>query len=340
MATYKEIFGKKVQSLASDIPAAQGAGQIWYNTTSNTFKSSVLVAGAFSAGGTVPQAVQGGGSGGTQTAAWIAGGLQYPGDTKNKSWTYDGSTWTAAPNIPNNYFIGGSTGPDSAGLLFDGIGSYGPGTATYEWDGSAWTVEATLPAVGPGGSQGDTGTGVQTAALAIGGIGDPPPTRSDRVMDYNGSAWTTGTSFPGGVAGAAGDGPNAATWVGGGSGTPGGSTDQPTNSFEWDSSSWTTSGTIGTALPEGIQCQGWGPQTAGIIAGGTSSAPTSTISQLYDGSTWSTGPSMTQTRINGAMSSQSAGTQTGFVVGGYPPALDMTEHFDGAAVGIQTITTS
>ena len=333
MATYKEIFGKKIQSLASDIPAAQGAGQIWYNTTSNTFKSSVLVAGTWASGGTVPQAVQGGGGGGTQTAAWIAGGLQYPGDTKNKSWTYNGSSWTAAPNIPSNYFIGGSTGPDSAGLLFDGIGSYGPGTATYEWDGSAWTAGGAIPAVGPGGNSYVTGTGTQTAALGIGGIGDPPPTGSPRVLDYDGATWTTGTSTPGATGGAAGDGPNAATWIGGGN-------SQASSSYEFDSSSWTASGAIGTALPQGIQAQGWGPQTAGIIAGGTSSAPTATIVQLYDGATWSTGASMSQTRVNGAMSSQSAGTQTGFVVGGYPPALDMTEEFTAAAVGIQTITTS
>ena len=340
MATYKEIFGKKIQSLASDIPAAQGAGQIWYNDTSNTFKSSVLVAGTWASGGTVPQAVQGGGSGGTQTAAWIAGGLQYPGDTKNKSWTYNGATWTAAPTIPNNYFIGGSTGPDSAGLLFDGIGSYGPGTATYEWNGASWTIGGAIPAIGPGGNSYATGAGTQTAALAIGGIGDPPSTRTDRVLDYNGASWTTGTSTPGGTGGAAADGPETATWMGGGSGQPGGGGDQPTNSFEWDSSSWTASGTIGTALPQGIQAQGWGPQNAGIIAGGTSSAPTSTIVQLYDGATWSVGASMSQTRINSAMSSQSAGTQTGFVVGGYPPALDMTEEFTAAAVGIKTITTS
>ena len=340
MATYKEIFGKKIQSLASDLPAAQGAGQIWYNETSDTFKSSVLVAGTWASGGTVPQTIQGGGSGGTQTAAWIAGGLQYPGDTKNKSWTYNGSSWTAAPNIPNNYFIGGSTGPDAAGLLFDGIGSYGPGTATYEWDGSAWTAGGTLPAVGPGGSQANCGTGTQTAALSIGGIGDPPPARSDRVMDYNGASWTTGTSVPTGMGGTAGDGPETATWIGGGTGTPGGATNQPTNSFEFNGTGWTASGSLGTGLPQGVPAQGWGPQTAGIIGGGTSSGPTATIVQLYDGATWSTGASMSTPRINGAMSSQSAGTQTGFVAGGAPPIHDETEEFTAAAVGVKTITTS
>ena len=336
MATYKGIRGFNIKSLSSD-PSNLNEGEMWYNSTSGTLKVAETLAASWSSGGTIPQIVRGGGSGGTKTAAWLAGGLQYPGDTKNKSWTYNGTSWTAAPTIPNNYFIGGSTGPDSAGLLFDGIASgYGPGTATYEWNGSAWTAGGEIPAAGPGGNSYTSGAGTQTAALAIGGIGDPPPTRVTRVLDYNGSSWTTGTSTPAATYGAAADGPNAATWMGGGSGTP----TQPTNSFEWDSSSWTTSGTIGTALPQGIQAQGWGPQTAGIIAGGTASAPTSTISQLYDGATWSVGASMTTPRINNAQSSQSAGTQTGFVVGAYPPAIDATENFDAAAVAVQTITVS
>tara|TARA_Y100000034_G_scaffold5188_1_gene5937 strand:+ start:831 stop:998 length:168 start_codon:yes stop_codon:yes gene_type:complete len=39
MATYKEIYGQEIKSLSSD-PSATAAteGQIWYNTTSRTFK--------------------------------------------------------------------------------------------------------------------------------------------------------------------------------------------------------------------------------------------------------------------------------------------------------------
>ena len=39
MATYREIHGEAIKSLASD-PSASAAteGQIWYNTTSKTFK--------------------------------------------------------------------------------------------------------------------------------------------------------------------------------------------------------------------------------------------------------------------------------------------------------------
>jgi hypothetical protein len=38
MATYKEIFGKQIKFLSSD-PANEAEGQIWYNSTSGTFKS-------------------------------------------------------------------------------------------------------------------------------------------------------------------------------------------------------------------------------------------------------------------------------------------------------------
>jgi hypothetical protein len=111
-------------------------------------------------------------------------------------------------------------------------------------------------------------------------------------------------------------------------------------SFEYNGASWTASGDIGTALPQGIQAQGWGPQTSAIIAGGTSSAPTSTISQTYDGTSWATGTSMSQTRVNAAQGTQSAGTQTGFIMGGYPPSLDMTEEYQAAGPGTVSITAS
>ena len=39
MAEYKEIHGYTIQKLASDPSAsADTEGQVWYNTTSNTFK--------------------------------------------------------------------------------------------------------------------------------------------------------------------------------------------------------------------------------------------------------------------------------------------------------------
>jgi hypothetical protein len=44
MTTYKELFGKAVKYLSTDPDNAQAEGQIWYNSTSGTFKS--IVSGA------------------------------------------------------------------------------------------------------------------------------------------------------------------------------------------------------------------------------------------------------------------------------------------------------
>ena len=54
MATYKQIFGKAIKVLASD-PSNEGLGQIWYNSTSSTFKT-ILNPAAWSAGGALPTA--------------------------------------------------------------------------------------------------------------------------------------------------------------------------------------------------------------------------------------------------------------------------------------------
>jgi hypothetical protein len=48
MTTYKEIFGKYVKNYSSD-PTSDAEGQVWYNTTSGTFKS-VVASAAWSAG--------------------------------------------------------------------------------------------------------------------------------------------------------------------------------------------------------------------------------------------------------------------------------------------------
>ena len=93
MATYKEIFGKKIQSLSADPPAAQGEGQIWYNDTSNTFKTSVITS-AWASGANMPEGNYGAGSCGAQTAFLYFGGSPYPAKT-NATNEYDGSAWTA-----------------------------------------------------------------------------------------------------------------------------------------------------------------------------------------------------------------------------------------------------
>ena len=48
MTDYKEIKGKTVLSIASDLDNAEGEGQIWFNTTSADFKTIAKAAGTWS----------------------------------------------------------------------------------------------------------------------------------------------------------------------------------------------------------------------------------------------------------------------------------------------------
>jgi hypothetical protein len=51
MTTYKELFGKYVQNVTTDPTSTDAEGQIWYNSTSGTFKTALGNFGVWSAGG-------------------------------------------------------------------------------------------------------------------------------------------------------------------------------------------------------------------------------------------------------------------------------------------------
>ena len=80
MTTYKEIFGKPVKVLSSDPTDAGAEGQVWYNTTSGTFKTVLNVA-SWSSGGPLVSAVTGIANTGTQTASIAYGGNLPPTTT-------------------------------------------------------------------------------------------------------------------------------------------------------------------------------------------------------------------------------------------------------------------
>ena len=94
MTDYKAIHGKNIQSLASDLDDAEGEGQIWFNSTSNDYKTIIKVAGAWATGGTMNTGRGGGSSAGASNSSAIAFG----GGTVNAE-TYDGSSWTETANL-------------------------------------------------------------------------------------------------------------------------------------------------------------------------------------------------------------------------------------------------
>jgi hypothetical protein len=95
MSEYKGIKGFSIQSLSAD-PADPNIGQVWYNSTSGSWKvTSVTTAGSWATGGNMGTARDGIGGAGTQTAALAMSGATNPNTPSNLSEEYDGSTWTA-----------------------------------------------------------------------------------------------------------------------------------------------------------------------------------------------------------------------------------------------------
>ena len=168
MTTYKELFGKYVQNLASDPTSTDAEGQIWYNTTSGTFKTALGSYGVWSSGGSLNTARNTRGAG-TQTATIAMGG-----SPQNVTESYNGTSWTTLPATmatARNQIA--AVGTQTSALA---IGGYnGARLANTEvWNGTSYSSGGAL---GTGVSDmGGSGNGTATAALVFGGAATPGQT--------------------------------------------------------------------------------------------------------------------------------------------------------------------
>jgi hypothetical protein len=335
MTTYKEIFGKYVKNYSSD-PSSDAEGQIWYNTTSGTFKTETLTLAAWASGGNMGTARRTLGGCGTQTAGLGYGG--YSTDSASATEEYDGSTWTAGGSLPQGFEGPGSAGTQTAALQFGGYLQAGSPAAppfysniTNEYNGSSWTAGGNLNA----NRQSATGFGLQTAAIGAGGYGSGG--YSSAVESYNGTAWTSVASLPAIRASFGSAGTQTAGLLFGGQAPP-----APTNprvaTLSWDGSSWTSLSDMNLARVGGF---GAGIQTAAITAGGQNGTNRINTTESWNGTSWTTLPATTVTL---RASVGSAGTQTaGLMFGGNPGSpstSNATEEFTGATLTTKTITTS
>jgi len=328
MATYKEIFGKKIQSLASDPPAAQGEGQIWYNETSDTFKSSVLTA-AWASGGVVSTARRAGSGAGTQTAALLYAG--YGPAFSNALEEYNGTGWTTATAGPFSVYNATGGGTQTAYVATGGDLGPAINTVTAEWNGASWSTESAFPAARNGAS----GAGTQTALVSTGG-GSPYPTVA--TYYYNGTSWTNQSASLGTARYEltnASCGTQAAALVVGGE-TPGSTYRAEVE--EWNGTAWSEQNDIPTATR---QVATSGTQTAALSYGGEVAGPAVTgVTLAYDGTTWSTTTSMATARRAmgglGSGSTSSAGLASAGIVSSN---VNNTEEYSNVAA-VKTITTS
>ena len=332
MTAYVGIQGQNILITATD-PSNPVEGQIWYNSTSNTLKDyqNVVVAAAWASGGNLNTARRGiaASNGGTQTAGLAAGG--YNGSTSVPGFTelYNGTSWTVGNSLNTGRYVGLGIGTQTAFIIAGGY-SYPPSTAydiTESWNGTSWT---NLPATLSSAGLYRTGTGTQTAGIAV-GYG----TTENQL--WNGSAWTTNpltmnTSLSGrGISG------TQTSAIASGGQDPVGAV---TSSEKYNGSAWTSTPNINTARFF-AGAAGTSNSSSLMFAGNRSPGPSyNTSTELWDGTSWTTTPSMsTSTNSNG-----SAGTATSALSfgGDGPSMVAATEEFTGASIALQTktITTS
>ena len=324
MSEYKTIFGKAVKALASDPTDTGAEGQIWYNTTTGSFRT-VLGTAAWSSGSNRINAMAFAAGFGTQTSALTAGGRPAGGGSSAKTEEYNGSGFSAKADLnqARSYLAG--CGNTTAGLVFGGFFSppAGARNESEEYDGSTWTAGNNLGTA----RYGLAGAGTQTAGLAFGG--NPPI--SSATEEYDGTSWTAGGSMNTARKYLAGFGiQTAAIAAGGNPSTPtvGGETEL------YNGSTWSEVNDLNTSRGSGLG--GAGTSTSGIIMGGLTTAPapgTGTgATETWDGTNWSTSPATLATgrySISGAGANNTAAV----AMGGRnaPDSLANTEEYNFSA---------
>ena len=322
MATYDEIYGKRVEVFDSD-PTLSPAyeGQVWYNSTSGALKTVVSSAAAVSAQA-MPTGTRAYGSiGATQSAFMVACGANPGTNYSANVYEYNGIGWvtkTSASN-PRDIVPRGSLGTTTAGLVFGGTGPGVIRADTELWNGSSWSESGNLSDSRGSGES----FGTQTACVTTGGYNDfSPPYWTNATEEFNGSSWTAGTATP----------LNTANGCGVGTSTAGiiiGQQEQPGNSYpskatvtqtrNYDGTSWSNGGVINMATNVASVA---GTASACRKAGGASPAPASyTNTEEWDNTTWTTGPSLVSDLSYGGGS----GTSTAAVyAGGQTPPGNLT----------------
>jgi len=253
-----------------------------------------------------------------------------------------GAAFSSGGSLPVGKQGFGGAGTRSASLIFGGyIG--GPGTTGYvatteEYNGSSWSGGGAMPT----SRSNPIGFGTQTAGVAFAGL-DNVPVYISTGDHYDGSTWTaTPNNYPSNATNASSCGTQTAGLAANGFD----STAYLNTSNEYDGTSWTAGGTV----PVSWSGRGTGGiQTSAIIFGGTdggSPFPASGQSQSdeYNGSTWTTVPSLTSGRIyphgTGNTSADNVRSMGGRLAS--PAGTPTTEHliYDGTVWSTQPSMTT
>ena len=287
------------------------------NTSINTITAAAWASGGDPVEGRINVACLG-----IQTASMMLGG-HTPSSSPTGSESYDGTSWSEGNNLLVAQDYAAGAGTQAAGLCFGGAPNL---TETVEYDGTNWSESGNLSV----GRAVLAGCGTQTAGLGFGGY---VPIRN-ATEEYDGSSWTTGGNLGTARYALMGFGTQTAGLAAGGDDGPA----KVANVEEYNGTAWSeVNNYLGGSGTYGAGC---GTQTAGLIFGGSFPSYT-TATYGYDGTNWSTRPSMS---IAGGRS-QGSGTNTAaLMASGGPPAprRAASEEFTGetTALNVKTLTQS
>ena len=283
----------------------QTEGQLFFNSTTNTFKETLLDApgGTWAAGGDLNSGRNTGmGAGASLNAGLCFGGPPIPPSPASRALTeqYNGTSWTEVNDLNSGKKLASSasSAPYSDTLNFAGDTSPSPvySLTNESWDGTSWTEQADLNVAGNAAA----GVGSSsTAALRAAGQSTATPPGGPHYTGtevWNGSSWTEvnevntsrrylpgmGTTSAGLITGGDTDNPSF----------PGGRYTGRTES--WNGTSWTEV----NDLNSGRFCSGAGSQTLSIAFGG--GPPQGVLTEAWDGTSWTEVSDMTYPSQNSA----------------------------------------
>ena len=310
MTTYKELTGVLIKRQTTN-PGDPGTGEVWYNNSSGNLKS-LAITSAWRSSAPLIVARDAAGSAGTQSTATIFGGNINPGNT-NATDEYDGTGFSSGGTLGTARRQTTGCGLQTAALCVAGYTTANAANVE-EYNGTTWAEQNDIP----GNYRNGSTFGTQTAALYVGGYSAPVP-NSTSIQIYDGTNWTTSPATLGtGGNSISSTGTSTAGLVFGGS-------NRLNLTEEWNGSAMSTGGNL-TTSKYGRGSANQAPSENAMSAGG--GIPAQTTVENYDGTSWSTLPSLAvaTNSIRGAGTVASA-----MMMGGGPgagPVFNTTTEFD------------
>jgi len=310
VTTYKELTGVLIKRQTTN-PGDPGTGEVWYNNSSGNLKS-LAITSAWRSSAPLIVARDAAGSAGTQSTATIFGGNINPGNT-NATDEYDGTGFSSGGTLGTARRQTTGCGLQTAALCVAGYTTANAANVE-EYNGTTWAEQNDIP----GNYRNGSTFGTQTAALYVGGYSAPVP-NSTSIQIYDGTNWTTSPATLGtGGNSISSTGTSTAGLVFGGS-------NRLNLTEEWNGSAMSTGGNL-TTSKYGRGSANQAPSENAMSAGG--GIPAQTTVENYDGTSWSTLPSLAvaTNSIRGAGTVASA-----MMMGGGPgagPVFNTTTEFD------------